>query len=254
MILTRKFVFIHMPKTGGTFVSDVLKRVVRHPRGGSFFERLGRRLSEPWILDVKKHGTLREIPEPWRDRPVLSVIRNPYDRLVSIYEFDWWKTKPPPWVDFRELRRRWPTWPEVTFEQFQEGFQLFRKLKAPGLPPEKQPGTLTEQFVRFYFREPEKAFARIDDAYVAGRGWEKDMNPVEFLRMEDLNQGLHDALLKFGWPEQEVEFILCIGRIRPPKSKKTPRPKWEDYYTPESRALVRRRERLLFAMFPDYDA
>jgi hypothetical protein len=194
-----------------------------------------------------------EIPGRWRDRPILSVVRNPYDRLVSIYEFDWWKTNPPPWVDFRELRRRFPSWPDVSFAEFQEGFQLFRKLRAPGLPAAKQPGTLTEQFVRFYFRDPAGAFPRIDDAYVSSRGWERDMAPVRFLRMENLNADLHAALVDLGWPAAEVEFVLCLGRILPAKSKKGPRPRWADYYTPELKAAVRERERLLFAMFPGYD-
>jgi hypothetical protein len=253
VILARKFVFIHLPKTGGTFVTDVLKRVLRPPRKGNFLERLGRRFGEPVMADVLKHGTLRDVPESHRDRPVLSVIRNPYDRLVSIYHFDWWKTTPPPWVDFRELKRRHPAWPEVPFEEFVEGFQLFRKLKAPNLPPEKQPGTMSEQFVRYYFRDPEGGFPRIDDAYIAARGWEKDMFPVKFLRMERLNDDLHDALLAMGHPAEELAFIPCLGRIVPPKSKRGKGARWEDAYTPELKAKVRERERLLFAMFPEYD-
>ncbi len=196
---------------------------------------------------------MQDIPEGWRGRPVLSVIRNPYDRLVSIYEFDWWKTNPPTWVDFRELRRRHPDWPDVSFPDFVDGFQLFRKLAPPSIPEAKRAGTMTEQFVRFYFRDPEGTYPRIDEAYVSSRGWEKDMQPVKFLRMEDLNRQLRDALLDFGWKEEEVEFILCLGKIKPPKSKKGARPKWSEYYTPELKALVRERERLLFAMFPDYD-
>jgi len=253
VILTRRLVFIHLPKTGGTFVSEVLKQVVKPPRGGNVLERLGRRLREPALADVLKHGTIREIPARWRDRPVLSVIRNPYDRLVSIYHFDWWKTKPPPWVDFRELKRRHPAWPEVPFEEFVEGFQLFRKLKAPALPPEKQPGAMSEHFVRFYFRDPERAFPRIDDAWIASRGWEADMAPVKFLRMENLNADLHAALLAVGYPEDDLAFIPCLGRILPPKSKRGTGAAWEDAYTPELKARVRERERLLFAMFPEYD-
>ncbi len=253
MIRTRKFVFIHMPKTGGTFVTAVLKRLAGNPRRGGYLGRLAQRWGNPPFIDRRKHGTVNDIPGPWRDRPILSVIRNPYDRLVSYFEFNWWKTDPPRYVDFRELRRRFPAWPEVKFPEFYEGFQLFQKLKAPGLPPEKRLGTLTENFVRFYFRDPERAFPRIDDAYIAARGWEKDMAPVRFLRMEHLNGDLYDALVEHGWPAEEVEFILCLGRILPEHSKKGPRPRWADYYTPELKAKVRERERLLFAMFPEYD-
>ena len=254
MILTRKFVFIHMAKTGGTFATTVLKRVVKGPRKRGYFARLRRRIEEPVFLNVEKHGPCTEIPRRWQGRPILSVIRNPYDHLLSHYRFDWWKSFPPPWVDYRALRRRFPTWPDVSFEQFQEGFHLyFRRLRAPGIPPEEQPGCLTEQFLIQYFREPAAAFRRIDDAYLAARGYEKDMYPVKFLRMERLNQELRDALVDLGYPEDDVEFILCLGRIVPPETKDGPPPRWEAFYTPELKAQVRRRERLLFSMFPEYD-
>lgn len=253
MILTRKFVFIHLPKTGGTFVSDALKRVVQRPRKGNFLERLGRRWKDPVLLDTLKHGTVREIPERWRGLPVVSVMRNPYDRLVSMYNFEWWKTKPPEWVDFRELKRLHPAWPEVSFEEFIEGIQLFRMLQAPSIPAEAQPGVMTEHFVRFFFRDPGAVYPRLDDAYIAGRGWEKDMDPVEFLRQENLNQDLHDALRRMGYPEKDIAFIPCLGRILPGKSKRGAGARWEDFYTPELKARIRRRERLLFAMFPEYD-
>lgn len=253
MILTRKFVFIHPPKTGGTFVTDVLKRVVKREKGGSFPARVLRRLREPALAEVNKHGTIRDIPERWRDRPVLSVMRNPYDRLVSMYHFEWWKSYPPRWIDFRELKRCHPAWPEVPFEEFVEGLLHFRRMKAPGLAPDQQPGPLTEAFVRFFFRDPAAAYPRIDDAYVASRGWEKDMAPVRFLRTESLNADLHAALRGFGHTEEELAFILCLGRILPAKSKRGKGVAWEDFYTPELKAKVRRREKLLFAMFPEYD-
>jgi hypothetical protein len=171
-----------------------------------------------------------------------------------MYNFEWWKTKPPEWVDFRELKRRHPAWPEVSFEEFVEGIQLFRKFQAPALPPERQPGVMTEHFVRFFFRDPGAVYPRLDDAYVARRGWEEDMVPVEFLRQENLNQDLHDALARLGYPAGDIAFIPCLGRILPGKSKRGQGARWEDFYTPELKARVRSRERLLFAMFPEYDA
>ena len=111
------------------------------------------------------------------------------------------------------------------------------------------------RFVDFYFRRPpEEAWPSIDDAYIEGRGWEGDLAPVRFLRMEDLNRELHDYLVGAGFPRDRVEFVLKEGRILPGGSSRPRDRDWTSYYTPALRGKVRRRERLLFSAFPWYDA
>jgi len=75
--------FIHIPKTGGTSVIDCLARYMEiTPKG-----------SDP--LGAGKHGTL-DLAWQHRDRlgadagsirKVITLFRNPYDRLVSLYYF-----------------------------------------------------------------------------------------------------------------------------------------------------------------------
>jgi hypothetical protein len=106
--------------------------------------------------------------------------------------------------------------------------------------------------VRFYFREPEAALARMDAAYLDARGWERDMHAVRFLRMESLNADLHAFLLELGLPAERLAFILGEGKILPEGSRRDATP-WQERFTPELAALVRRRDRLLFSVFPWYD-
>ena len=87
MIITDKFVYVHHPKTGGTFVNSVLRQlykvennVPRERRYGEFAWR-------------RKHRPCRKIPEEHRGKLVLATVRNPYDWWVSAYEFGWWKRK-----------------------------------------------------------------------------------------------------------------------------------------------------------------
>ena len=61
------------------------------------------------------------------------------------------------------------------------------------------------------------------------------------------------ALLEVGYPAESIEFILTAEKVLPPGGKPREGGKWERYYTPELKALVRRRERLLFTLFPEYD-
>jgi hypothetical protein len=179
VILTRRLVFIHLAED---------RRHLRHrsaqaggeaAAGGNVLERLGRELGEPALADVLKHGTIREIPARWRDRPRSCSVIPPTPTTASCpsTHFDWWKTKPPPWVDFRELKAPPPRVARGPLRGVRRGFQLFRKLKAPALPPEKQPGTMSEHFVALLFRDPEEAFPASMTPGSASRGWERTWHP-----------------------------------------------------------------------------
>ncbi len=110
MILTQRFVFIHQPKTGGTFVTRVLYRLLGDPLDPTD-------PSAP-IAEINKHGTCREIPASHRGIPILAAVRNPFERYVSQYEFAWWKRDLPPWVDVDTVRARYPHFPNLSFEEF----------------------------------------------------------------------------------------------------------------------------------------
>lgn len=80
MILSRYFVFIHFPKTGGTFVESLLKA----------------HAPSDWdILDAKaigiqgrsdpNHPTILDIPAEYQKLPIFGFVRNPWDWYVSWY-------------------------------------------------------------------------------------------------------------------------------------------------------------------------
>ena len=100
MIITDRFTFVHVPKTGGTFVSSVLFRLyhvrwtwVTHLISSMKRNLVYKRDYGTFIYNNNKHGTCAEIPPEHLHKPVLMVIRNPYDLYVSQYEFGWWKRK-----------------------------------------------------------------------------------------------------------------------------------------------------------------
>jgi len=72
MILSRHFVYIHMPKTGGSFVRKV---IVAHA-------------PDDWELQTfDTHPPIHEIPESHRHLPVFAFVRNPFAWYVSWYHF-----------------------------------------------------------------------------------------------------------------------------------------------------------------------
>ena len=70
MIVTDHFVYIHVSRTGGTFLNKLIMENVS-----------GARM-------IQYHGHLRDLPEEHAHLPVIGFVRNPWDWYVSMY-FDY---------------------------------------------------------------------------------------------------------------------------------------------------------------------
>ncbi|MEA2563612.1 MAG: hypothetical protein QOH06_5116 [Acidobacteriota bacterium] len=259
MILTDRFVAVHEPKTGGTFVTSALFRLygaqwnLRNRLASAF----GRNVVASgkygtFVFTNNKHGGCNEIPEAWRGRPILASVRNPYDLYVSQYEFGWWKRR-----EFLryyrrvpDFERRFPRFPELSFPEYMElTGAAFRTLRNERYDP----GLYTEQFVKFYFKQPEEVYARIDDAYIASQAYRRDMHDLRFVRTDRLNQDLYDFLVGMGFDPADAEPVLGLGRILPQGKGRTADKRWQTYYTDDLKSSVRERDRLIFAVFPFFD-
>lgn len=257
MLITNKFIFVHHPKTGGTFVSRALLRIHGLDQSDvSIRGETNRVFGTPHgtLIIFGKHNACADIPVEQRGKKVLGVVRNPFDRYVSSYVFGWWK-KPEYLEQYRQtiedLDRRYPGFPDIGFNDFLK-FQNERK-QAGG----NDIGSETVAFIRRYFNDPERVLAKLGENYFTSGGYREDMFDIHFLRTDDLNQGLHDFLLAAGYPAADIAFILDIGKVLPkvpPEGKRREDVQsWEAYYSPESKAFVRRRERHLFTLFPEFD-
>ncbi len=265
MILTDNFVYIHEPKTGGTFVTSVLlrlhdvewtrwthlttivrKRVVRRTKYGTL------------IIDNNKHGTSGEIPATHHDKPVLASVRNPYDLYVSQYEFGWWKRREfgKYYAAVDDIKRRFPRFPELSFAEYVTlNNEAFRSFTPAGKNEKDAFGWQTEQFFKYYFRDPAQAFAKAqaDEDYITSGEYRADMFDVHFIRTDNLNRGLHAFLSKMSYELNDIEFIFSTSKILPQGKGRTSEQKWERYYTPELKSEIRHKERLIFKLFPGFD-
>jgi hypothetical protein len=258
MLLTDQFVYVHLPKTGGTFVREVLTRI-HQARGERIIDYYSLRTARPYLgvirdwlkrpsrgfiryYDPNQHAGCDRIPPSHRGKPILSTMRNPFDHYVSEYEFRAWgvdHTIGKPEV----IRQTYPHYPDLSFEEFVYTFNKSHKL-APQ----------TNRFIRMYYRNGAEITAQLNRQRLPAATFAGRMYPVTFLMMENLNQGLFDYLLGMGYAESEIRFILDEQKIYPGGGGRSPAQAWESYYTPELKAYVRGTEWFLFELFPQYEA
>jgi len=152
------------------------------------------------------------------------------------------------------VKDKYPHFPDPSFEEFlRVSVNEFGKLFNPLVAKEDGIGWYGRDIVKFYFRDLWHTFYEIDEDYIANQGWLDDTFDVRFLRTRNLNQDLYDFLLDMGYHRKNLQFILDKGKERPDDQVKS----WDgrtvnDMFTPETKAFVRHRDRLIFEMFPDF--
>lgn len=259
MILTDDFVYIHLPKTGGTFVTEILTRLYSN-RGNHWVQLLPEKIRAKYrkdfvILHDLKHSMCREIPISHTDKPILANVRSPYTRYISEYEFGWWKEHCP-W-DIKMIKELYPHFPDISFSEFYEilnGFALPPQLSRLGAGDVNNIGFQSRLFIEYFFREPAKIksdYSKDPTNYQIDKA---DMYDVHFLRTESLNTDLFDALVGLGFQKDDLSFILDSPKIFPnDEGRRREKDKFEKYFSPELADKVRAQEHFIFQLFPEYD-
>lgn len=267
MLVTDKFVFVHDPKQGGSFISAALFRIhgakwnaLQHLRA-SVFKRISvkSKYGEFIVLSPGlKHAGCARIPAEFRDRAILTTIRNPYDWYVSQYEFGWWKKKsmlkyfrPVP-----NFENEYKKFPELDFTEFMKLTDQAFSINF-NCPKEilYQFGWRTRSFIDYYFKNPSGAFSNMmAEDYISSGNYKSDLfDGLHFISTKDLNQNLHSFLVENGYEKADVDFILEMKKVLPLGKGRTKEQKWEKYFSPELKAEIRQKDRILFEMFPEFD-
>jgi hypothetical protein len=257
VIFTDRFVYVHEPKTGGSFVTEALMRLYgvrwsRRLRLQAMLRGQVTRNGGPYgrfTYHNLKHGTYSQVPAAHREKDVLATVRGPYEMYVSQYEFGWWRRREMRryFAAVPDFRRRFPRFPDLSFPEFVELWDA-----AMGDPDPEGRGAWTRQFIRFYFRDPPRALALSDAVLRDPDARRAAMPRIHFVRTEGLREGLHAFLVDQGYRAQDADFVLRMGKVLPGRGRGDDQ-RWERYYTPALKDRVRRRERLLLEIIPDFD-
>jgi hypothetical protein len=87
----RKYVFVHLPKTGGTSFQLALRRVIGEDAVSPSFNASSLSEADAARLDqypvISGHISMTDVARYFPDRMILTILREPLDRCVSWYYF-----------------------------------------------------------------------------------------------------------------------------------------------------------------------
>lgn len=261
MLITNKFVMLNFPKTGSTFARRALNQVHQPGRIRRILEdykvlapAVEEQLMMPYFFTEihrqatgdasSQHGVYSQIPAAHKNKVVATVIRDPFKRLVSLYEFRSWAKHPIP--DSVQVKKWFPNFPDLSFN---EHFSYTQEHTLPYVLPEGmqvEVGSLTAQFIRFYAHDPLKTMLALREDTDLRRDYDLHFPKIHFLHTENLNQDLHDFLLELGYPATRIAFILSKKKVNTTTRSKP------SYFTQELFDEFQRKERFFFQLFPEY--
>lgn len=257
MVITNDFVFLHYPKTGGTFCETHIKRLYQQ-NNRKRLANLIRRRPVRWYRSFRQHSGVHAVPRYALRLPKVSSIRNPYDRWVSHYEFKIYANYPEVVPNLEKIEKEYPHFPDVTFTEFVKLVnKYYNKVQNQvGKTEEEKIGFYSAQFIGMFCPQPREILALPRAEITADLVRNKLAPNITFLMTHNLNQELYDYLAQFNHDTAELEDILQSPKILPEKEGVAPRPKksaWRTYYTEEAVQIINDKEALLFDLFPQFE-
>lgn len=212
MLVTNKFVMINFPKTGSSFARKVIKRVYAHSQTALSNSNM---ICVELILPNTRnkvsqnksdhHGTYCQIPPNYIDREIVSIVRNPLDRFLSIYKYGAWKHSPP--IPKNLIKKLFPKFPELNIDEFIEMQNQSIKYRLGFDIKKIDIGIQSVQLIQMFFRNPDLTLKNIFSNLYSKYDIGTDIADIKFLNQENLRKDLFNLLILSGFKEDELAFI-----------------------------------------------
>lgn len=221
MIVTPRFVFLHLHKSGGTFVNAGL---IRHIPGAQ---------------QIGYHLPRSSVPAPFASLPMLGLVRNPWSYYVS-------------WYSFQRARPK----PNALFQIVSEGGRLDFKATLGNLLSLGQDDALLDRVIAAlpaaysnqglnlpgFALEPIRGSGLGFYSYLYRYMYGPDIEAVRLGRMEQLRTELPRMLEAVG---QRIDASLREYIATAPALNSSEHGAYAEYYDSASTALVAGRDRLV---------
>ena len=218
MIVTDRFVFLHLHKSGGTFVNEALLRFV------------------PGAQAIGYHLPRRFVPAADQGKPVLGTVRNPWSYYVSWYAFQ--AARPEPNALFRTLS-------DSGRLGFDATIRNMLQLGSGGDKLDPLIAALPADYVGRGLNLPGPALAPIRNSglgfysFLARHIYSGPGDAPRLVRMEQMREALAPAMEAAGYaPPPELRGFLS-GQ---PALNTSVHAAYGEYYSPALRDLVAERD------------
>jgi len=266
MIITDKFVFIHFPKSGGTFIANNIERLYKNQlipnyQKKGFLHKWTH--SSPFFTDFREnpffdnileerhnHNGICLLPQKYHHLPVFTSIRIPYDFYVSYFETNKWVTKQT--LNNPEIQERFPNFPQLNFTQFLDFIDLYYTQqvyrKITGQQPIHRIGLYSLLVILLYSDQPLKDFSLLKEKETSNYNLE-DFHlhrGIHFIDFQQLTAQFHEYMNHF-FTEKFTQFI-----DKQPKENISPHRislRWEDYFSDMMQENILRKDQLGFLFF-----
>jgi hypothetical protein len=230
MICTPTFTFMHLHKTGGQSINDALLHCIKDAR------------------EVGYHLPLRLLPEEAKQRPIIGVIRDPWDWYVSWYAFNNLRGVKNPLFNIVSRGK------QAGFSETIENLARYPETSlSNNIMKRSHRALLTEQFENdggagftkgcvSEFESPTEGYYSLLVKRMLG---EATAN-VHLIRFESLQQDLIAVLDKLNVAEAEA---IRRHLDNQPKKNSSSRGHYAQYYDAELSALIGEKEKALIERF-----
>lgn len=254
-----------MPKTGGTFVHGIFKKIIADYKKRHlikwYFNRLGYRLKidtpiyqklvnvvyqeHPGESVTGQHGGVSFIPKKFAHLPVVSVKRDPIKKFISTYYYRWWERFPS--LPVSKLNEIFPHYPEISIDEYYELAYNHTLKHFFGTDYRDDIGILSWQFIRMYATNPiyvyknisEKNYSEFINTYFAD---------IQFFEMDSLSTEF-EHYIKTTQLSDYSSYFATEERIYPPGSNNKKRP---ERLSDELSGKLKAKEWILYKFFPEY--
>lgn len=240
MLIAEDFLFIHLPKTGGTFVTHTLRSLLLR-------SKLSRKIHSArraWGLkipgypyryeELPKHSMRRHIRPEDAEKIVLTCVRNPLDLYVSHFKFNWWRQNRDRWFsDAGAVEQVFGPIDDLDFNGFVRATQQFsswRVQKQQHAPDKELPGRMSLEWVHYFCDSPEAILAAYPDLNRVIDLVKEQLTGVRVLRMENLNDDLADFLADHGFDDQQVAHVRNHPKVFPGRRTRSDNDDHLSYY------------------------
>jgi hypothetical protein len=153
------------------------------------------------------HGMVRQIPTEFKDKPILSSIRNSIGWYSSLYQYGDWKKNEAVPVPISKIIENFPKFPDLSFTEFLEylefiSSQIIIKISTD----EIRIGVQSYEMIDFFVEENKIKYGHFvfennDDLFSIFS------EKVTFLNCDFITKELYEYLLKIGYDKKDLLFI-----------------------------------------------